>query len=45
MTEEQLVALEARIPALDWSLLTAYETDDRTEGHRELACTAGACEL
>lgn len=45
VTEEQLVALEARIPALDWSLLTAYETDDRTEGHRELACTAGACEL
>lgn len=45
VTEEQLVALEARVPALDWSLLTAYETDDRTEGHRELACTAGACEL
>lgn len=45
VTEEQLVALEARIPHLDWSLLTVYETEDRTEGHRELACTAGACEL
>lgn len=45
VTEEELAALEAQIPTLHWGLLTTYETEDRTEGHRELACTAGACEL
>lgn len=45
ITEEELVALEAKIPVLHWELLRTYEHEDRTEGHRELACVAGACEV
>ena len=30
---------------VDWSLLSKYETEDMTEGHRELACSAGAYEI
>jgi len=30
---------------LDWSRLTDFEKEDTTTGSRELACTAGACEV
>ena len=30
---------------VDWSKLRDYEDDDGTSGSRELACTAGACEI
>lgn len=30
---------------LDWSLLAEYEKEDTTEGIKELACVAGACEV
>ena len=30
---------------VDWTLLSKYEKEDMTEGHRELACTAGTCEI
>jgi ribonucleoside-triphosphate reductase len=30
---------------LDWSRLTDFEREDNTTGSRELACTAGACEV
>lgn len=37
---------QAKMPsAIDWSLLSHYETDDRTSGTQTLACSAGVCEL
>jgi ribonucleoside-diphosphate reductase alpha chain len=30
---------------LDWSRLTDFEKEDTTTGSRELACTAGVCEV
>ena len=30
---------------IDWASLTKYELEDTTEGHRELACAAGFCEI
>jgi hypothetical protein len=33
------------MPAVDYSLLMAYEAEDGTVGAKELACAAGACEV
>ena len=33
------------MPDLDFSKLTKYEKEDKTEGSREYACQGGACEL
>ena len=30
---------------IDWSRLSDYEKEDNTSGGRELACTAGVCEV
>jgi ribonucleoside-diphosphate reductase alpha chain len=30
---------------IDWQALSEYEREDNTSGSRELACTAGACEV
>ena len=30
---------------IDWSLITDYEKEDMTENTKELACTAGGCEI
>ena len=30
---------------VDWSLLQDFEKEDTTTGGRELACTAGVCEI
>ena len=30
---------------IDWAALSAYEKEDNTSGSRELACTAGVCEV
>lgn len=38
----ELVAL---MPAIDWSGLSDYEKEDMTTSSKELACSAGACEL
>jgi ribonucleoside-diphosphate reductase alpha chain len=44
--EEALTKLEEKMPkAVDWSGISAYESADETTNTRELACTAGACEL
>ncbi len=47
---EEISAAEYRakaraLPALDFSRLVLYETEDSTKGAREPACAAGACEL
>jgi len=38
-------ALLARMPGFDWDQLARFEQDDSTINVKELACTAGACEL
>ncbi|MGI8913664.1 MAG: ATP cone domain-containing protein [Chloroflexota bacterium] len=35
----------AAFPTIDYSLLSLYELEDRTEGTREFACTGDRCEL
>ena len=37
--------VQSKMPDIDWSELGQYETEDNTVGNRELACTAGACEI
>ena len=35
-----------RMPArIDWAKLQEFEKEDTTSGGRELACTAGVCEV
>ena len=41
----EYTALLDKMPDIDWNLLTSYEKDDTTSGAKELACTAGACEV
>jgi ribonucleoside-triphosphate reductase len=31
--------------AIDWSLLSNFESDDNTTGSQEMACAGGACEI
>lgn len=45
-TEADFWLAKANMPeALDWSLLSAYETEDTTTGSQTLSCTAGNCEV
>jgi ribonucleoside-diphosphate reductase alpha chain len=45
ITEEQYLEAVAQMPEVDFSLLAAYEQDDRGKGATELACMSGSCEL
>jgi ribonucleoside-triphosphate reductase len=45
ITEAEYAKLKAAFPPIDWSRLPDFETEDLTTGTRELACTAGVCEL
>ena len=38
-------ALLNKMPLIDWNDLTKYEKDDTTAGSKELACSAGVCEV
>ena len=38
-------AMENMPDKIDWSLLSDFEKEDTTSGGRELACTAGVCEV
>lgn len=45
-TEEEYQEMKAQMPAsIDWSALQEFEKEDTTSGGRELACTAGVCEV
>ena len=44
-TKEEFEALKARMPAFDWDALSDFEKDDATVNTKELACSAGQCEL
>ena len=43
--EEYGEMLERMPAAIDWTWLQDYEKEDTTSGGRELACTAGVCEV
>jgi ribonucleotide reductase alpha subunit len=46
INEEQYNELQSVLPDyIDWSELDAYEETDMTQGSREYACVAGACDL
>jgi ribonucleoside-diphosphate reductase alpha chain len=44
-TEAEYEALLARMPEFDWDALSHFEKDDSTVNTKELACTAGVCEI
>lgn len=44
-TEAEYEELAARMPTVDWSDLQKIEKEDSTTGVKELACTAGVCEI
>ena len=37
--------MDKTVHDIDWDLITNYEKEDMTENTKELACTAGACEI
>jgi ribonucleoside-diphosphate reductase alpha chain len=44
--EKEYKEFLTRMPSsVDWSLLQEFEKEDTTSGGRELACTAGVCEI
>lgn len=46
ITEEEYKEFVNKIPAIDWSKLSEYETEDNTTTDHELACSAGgSCEI
>ena len=44
-TKEDYEALLARMPPFNWEELALFESDDDTVNVRELACSAGSCEI
>lgn len=44
-TKEDYKALLARTPSFDWNQLAQFEQDDSTINMKELACSAGHCEI
>ena len=44
-TQEEFNALSARMPSFDWDELALFERDDSTVNTKELACSAGVCEI
>ena len=44
-TGAEYEALLARMPAFDWDRLADFEKDDSTVNTKELACSAGVCEI
>lgn len=44
-SKEDYEALLAKVPDFDWSALAHFEKDDSTVNTKELACSAGVCEI
>jgi len=44
-TQAEYEALLAKMPAFDWDELAEFERDDSSVKVRELACTAGVCDI
>jgi len=45
VTREEYEARAAAFPAIDWSRIALYETDDQTEAAQNLACVSGQCDI
>ena len=45
VTEAEYMKTREKQPAIDWAKLPEYETEDMTTSAKELACSAGVCEL
>lgn len=45
ITEAEYERRAKEFPEIDFSKLVLYEYDDQTKGSKELACTAGLCEI
>lgn len=45
ITEEQYNVMLSKQPEIDFSLISKYELEDSTKGAKELACSAGVCEI
>jgi ribonucleoside-triphosphate reductase len=44
-TRQEYLDLLARMPSFNWEALANFEKDDATVNTKELACTAGVCEV
>jgi ribonucleoside-diphosphate reductase alpha chain len=44
-SEKEYKALKKKVPVIDWSKLSEYESDDYTVASQELACSGGSCEI
>jgi ribonucleoside-diphosphate reductase alpha chain len=44
-SEEEYMEMLLKMPQFDWAALARYEQDDATVSVRELACSAGVCEI
>lgn len=44
-TKQEYEALLAKMPSFDWNQLAQFEQDDSTINTKELACSAGHCEI
>lgn len=45
ITKEQYEEMAAKMPKIDYSKLSRYETDDNTQGAKSYACMGDRCEL
>ena len=45
LSKEEYEERASRLPAVDFSRIVVYETEDTTRGAREPACVSGVCEL
>ena len=45
LSEAEYAKRIEKMPTVDWAKLPDFEKEDMTTGSRELACSAGACEL
>lgn len=43
--EATYLAMASAMPNIDYSQLSVFETEDKTEGAKTLACSGGSCEL
>jgi ribonucleoside-diphosphate reductase alpha chain len=44
-TEAEYLKHQEKVPVVDWTTLPQFEVEDMTTSTRELACSAGVCEL
>lgn len=45
ITKEQYEQMKVKMPTIDWTKLSDYEKEDKTESQQSLACVAGVCSI